>query len=78
MTIKEKFEKFLKDQNVYDAFMRNYEIQNEELNISWDSFINVFTKETTYYVLVQAFTWGFTIEGSVFWCEIHDKWCEIN
>lgn len=73
--MKKKFIKFLKENNVYERFMYNFEHREERFykyqKINFKTYFNG-THERC--LLFSAFDWDSTSEGLRFWDEIDTKW----
>ena len=65
--MKEKFIQFLKDNNAYDAFIKNL------LNIGYCKINSLFTINPTYWIS-SAFFWNKTSEGHDYWKRIEQAW----
>jgi len=71
----EKFYKFLKDNNVLDRYMNNYDPFYEgNGNISLFKFLNICMNKN---YIFKAFLWSETYEKFGFWDNINSKWREI-
>ena len=70
---KQLFIKFLKDNNIYEQFMFNFNKREEHRNnaIPKNQFFSK-TKRKQY--INYAFTWSHTKEGWTYWNKFHEKW----
>jgi hypothetical protein len=68
-----KFVKFLNDNRAYDKFIHylNRAKHIDDINV-W---CNQTTKEN---VLVHAFNWSSTPDGTDFWFKLHKDWLKLN
>lgn len=70
------FVRFLKENNVYDEYM-----ENSDLNTNFiGDFIRYFTVNHPKLYIMNAFGWMGTKQGADFWEKLHSKWlkCDIK
>jgi hypothetical protein len=68
-----KLEKFLRENNVWETFKRNYDSDHESNEgISFDEFILL--NSNSNHALHHAFYWHLSTEGTCYWITICQKW----
>lgn len=68
------FVKFLKDHKAYHKYFINLRRSREDMY----SFLNdLVTNDQAQELIVYAFGWSSTAEGSGFWSNLHKKWVSI-
>lgn len=78
--MKKHFIKFLKEEDVYEAYRYNFiTYGNNSLKDVIFHNKDLLNTSSIYYenLIMSAFTWAFTKEGVDFWSEIHKKWRKI-
>ena len=68
-----KFEEFLKENNCYEEFVENFDLNVAMKSI--DKFYSTYTESSNFDDLVSgAFQWYQSEQGDEFWEELHKKW----
>lgn len=77
---RKEFIRFLKEEGVYAAYKRNFNIEHicawstdlyNKIKNDGEDFFDVVCPEE---YISGAFKWSHTPEGSVFWCDLHLIW----
>ena len=76
MTWKQQFIHFLKQNNIYEQYIDNFDL---EYSVTWDkcwekTLKNFFEKMPPDQFINYSFNWAKTKEGSYFWADIDIKW----
>lgn len=74
MSIKKRFEKFLKDEGVYEEFCNTLDMYHD--GETFDQFASYVRNQSSY--LTKAFAWDNAISGYKVWSQLHIKWQQIN
>ena len=77
MTWKERFLRFLKEENVYGEWVYNIRIQHPQTDLDfWNmNFKSIFSEDKKCAGgIITAFCWSDTIQGYNFWSKIDDEW----
>ena len=67
--MKKKFEKFLKDEGVFEEFCNQLEIDYDE---TFDEFASYKRNQLSY--ITRAFAWDSAPSGYKIWSKLHVKW----
>lgn len=77
MTWKQQFIKFLKDNNLYESYIFNFNNDFEYrliYNLPNNGAKAFFENTSHEYYILRAFEWDSTREGHLFWDKIDKKW----
>ena len=70
---KQQFIHFLKENNIYEQYMYNFNKREESRNKAFPK-NQYFSKVRRGQYINYAFTWSKTIEGWSYWHKFHEKW----
>lgn len=73
------FIKFLKEEKAYTSYRKNL-MKEPDVNLVKQNFFNKKIKNENISeadsLILGAFTWSETIEGSRYWHNLYQKWCD--
>ena len=72
-TAKQLFIQFLKENNIYEQYMYNFNKREESRNKAYPK-NQFFSKVRREQYINYAFTWSITPEGWSYWNKFHEKW----
>ena len=77
LTFKQQFIRFLKQNNVYEQYIYNFNNGKYYRERFFNGKTPFLSEDSPYGYITNAFSWGFTKEGTNFWLMITTKWDRI-